>query len=319
MFSDSSPRARLAWLMLAPFVAVGCEAVLSLGPEPDRDRASGASSSDAASSTSSGGPGGAGQGGSDGQGGGASSASSASGASTSSSSTGPGGGSAYAAVVAEDSPLVYLRLGDAEGPIAAAAVGEPGTYLEAEADAYGFGAPGAIAGDADTAVRFDGGGIVLGDAFDPSGTAPFTFEAWVEPSGAMTGDFQRIFSKELAAGGREGVVLWIDNGTMRIERFLDDVVQYASTTGLPTDRFLHAVATFDGQDVALYVDGEPADGQIYGELVQVREDLDALHVGVASYGLEHFFRGAIDEVAVYDFALSPGRIRLHFQVGTGAL
>jgi hypothetical protein len=38
---------------------------------------------------------------------------------------------------------------------------------------------------------------------------------------------------------------------------------------------------------------------------------------VASYGTIFPFSGALDEIAVYDYALTPGRVRAHYLKGKG--
>src|SRR4051812_25995064 len=63
------------------------------------------------------------------------------------------GGGAYTAEVMADHPVVYLRLGETTGSVAHDAVGHhDGTYGPQAV----LGGDGAIAGDPDTAVTFDG-------------------------------------------------------------------------------------------------------------------------------------------------------------------
>lgn len=314
MLARSSLAHRVAPMLVVAATVVGCEAVLGLGPEPDRDRASTGASTSVMAST---GPGAEGGGGSGGESKAASTAAVTTGAGGKDPGAGGGDASPYAAAVLADGPLVYLRLGDARGTVAEAAAGDDGVYLDAEADGYGFGEPGAIANDVDTAVRFEGGGIDLGDAFDPSGTRPFTFEAWIKPLEAPPEYYQRIFSKEAATKQRQGVLLWLNEGLIRLERFQDGEVQYASTSSVPTGRFFHLVATFDGQQVDLHIDGVNVNEQVYGSIVSVSGALDPLTIGRTSYGANHPTFAVLDEVAVYDLALSPQRIAIHHAVGLG--
>jgi hypothetical protein len=77
--------------------------------------------------------------------------------------------------------------------------------------------------------------------------------------------------------------------------------------------FLHVVATYDGTNVALYVNGQPfATSAISTPLVATGAPLTA---GVlANWGS---FTGVLDEIAIYDKALTPARIAAHYARATG--
>src|SRR5262249_17379936 len=85
----------------------------------------------------------------------------------------------YRTEVIADAPLIYLRFGEARGWTA---VDEMGTYNGAYPDAgITFGAEGAISGDTNAAVRFDGtAGIQMPPSVDFAGTSPFTVELWAK-------------------------------------------------------------------------------------------------------------------------------------------
>src|SRR5262245_9166821 len=81
-----------------------------------------------------------------------------------SSTSGSGGSAAgYASVVLNDGPLSYWRLGERAG--ASLASDELGAH-DADSLMVEFGAPGAIAGDADTAAYLAGSSLLLGDVLD---------------------------------------------------------------------------------------------------------------------------------------------------------
>ena len=69
--------------------------------------------------------------------------------------------------------------------------------------------------------------------------------------------------------------------------------------------FAHVVATFDGSERVLYVDGRLAGRRSSSEVLADHEGRFLVGDVEESWG---FFRGVIDEVAVYDYAL-PGRTR----------
>jgi len=310
----------------------GCEAVLALGPEPDRDAATSDSSSSlsgagpaagsttttagssgqgghgegAASGAVQGGAGGAGQGGA-GQ----------AGAGGSSSAGGGGPASPYAEAVLADEPILYLRLGETSGTTAVAVVGPSGQYV-GDAGSYALNQPGLIINDPDTAVHVKGGGVDLGDFADFEGAQPYSLEAWVKPppeDGAEDG-YHRVLSKEDedSDGERDGYDLWLHNGELAVERFVAGAGEYAFAD-VPVDgSAFHVVATFDGVVLRLYVDGEPRSEQTLTQALTLSDNSAPLTVGRASNGGNEL-QGIIDEVAIYAAALSEARIADHYAVG----
>ena len=88
---------------------------------------------------------------------------------------------------------------------------------------------------------------------------------------------------------------------------LDDVQNYAQTDSgfWKPGTWYFIVGTYDGSTIALYVDGEPIDSKPatgamkdYGKTVRV---------GRFS-GLNYYLPGTIDEVRIYDRALTPDEI-----------
>jgi hypothetical protein len=249
------------------------------------------------------------------------------GSSTSSSSGAGGGGgggaSAYAALVLGDGPIGYWRLGEKSGITAKDELGaHPGTYV----GAVQYGQPGAIAGEKDTAMLLDCGdtSVQVGDAFGFPGNARFTIEAWVSPTYLGSGH-RRIASKEdpYAAGGRQGYMLFarsLADPKTGFERWVNDSVQGAvyTTTALALDAYNYVVVTYDGVTLVLYLNNQIMDTQPASvPLVD--------HAGpfVWAAGSDPTFESgshicaALDEVVVYDKALSPAQVDAHYKAATG--
>ena len=72
----------------------------------------------------------------------------------------------------------------------------------------------------------------------------------------------------------------------------------------------HVVGTFDGNTLAIYVDGQPQDS------ISATNPLadDGLHVLIGSGDTATITptKGSIDQVAIYDFALSAPQVMEHF-------
>jgi hypothetical protein len=87
-----------------------------------------------------------------------------------------------------------------------------------------------------------------------------------------------------------------------------------SPTILAVGSVYHLVGTYDAQSMRLYLNGELA-AQIPTAGAPFRASSDALHVGRGLTAGRFDFEGAVDEVAIYDRALSGERIRAHYRAG----
>jgi hypothetical protein len=76
----------------------------------------------------------------------------------------------------------------------------------------------------------------------------------------------------------------------------------------------HVVGTFDGSMLRIYVNGRPEGGASTG--LPRRPGDVPVEIG-SFYGGQRWF-GVLDEVALYDRALSPEDVRRHHELGSGA-
>lgn len=233
----------------------------------------------------------------------------------------------YEAAVLADGPLVLLPFDETSGGVAAdrSGNGHDGTY----AGSVKLGAPGAF--DGSTAARFDAAleYVPIADApFDFTGNAAFTLEAWVRPD---SGDaqYRRVLSKDDPdfAGGRVGYsISVVDTSTslpagsagLHVERFVQSAGSSCSAdTTVRLGAFNYVVVAYDGATLKLYVDGHQAGTSGTGCPGVVLPDTTVpLVVGAQgaavrgnSYGQ---FLGVIDEVAVYDKALTVAQVSAHW-------
>jgi hypothetical protein len=218
--------------------------------------------------------------------------------------------SAYRSAVLADTPLAYWRLGETTGIVAADQLGaHHGTY----ANNPSLGRPGALFGDPDTAVGFDGISQyvqVLSDAaLNPS---TFSVEVWARPTGgagtyrgAMASRFYpQGWSLYLAAGN--AWEFWLNSGT--------GMISVAGGTSA-LNAWQHVVGTFDGTTARLYVNGVAVASGAVGAAYQPQAR-NPLEIGQSEPGSNFFFPGQLDEPAVYGRALSVTQIQNHYRVGT---
>jgi hypothetical protein len=230
-----------------------------------------------------------------------------------------GSGSAYADLILSDGPLAYWRFGE---PADALLVEDEVANKDGTSTQVVKGVPGAIAGDPDTAFSFDGAGakVDIPDAselFTFAGTAHHTYELWFKPKPHTP--IQFLLEKRTGADvtTRDGntLLLYGDSLSPAIERWTTGSVHISSASPPTLDVWHHIAFTFDGQRARLYVDGATGSdpGSSPGNL---GPNGSALTIGAANGGGSPF-EGDLDEVAVYDRALSADEVFEHFTLGLG--
>lgn len=144
--------------------------------------------------------------------------------------------------------------------------------------------------------------------------AHLTLEAWIRPEELPTGGERRrwLVSKNIheCMGGHYGLVLLGDRlgaymnfgeGENSEERY-----QTWSRGGrLSRGRWFHVAMTYDGNDLRVYLDGEPVASRAIG--LPRKPGTGPLAIGRRQDGYT-YFRGLIDEVALYDRALSSDEL-----------
>jgi hypothetical protein len=156
------------------------------------------------------------------------------------------------------------------------------------------------AGRMGTALRFDGnsGGVHLAVTDSLALSSAFTIAAWISPHG--TG-WQSVVSRQMADNSPQlGLYVGADYRPY-VEVQLESGLQSLwGLTALPRGNFSHVAATYDGQMLRLLVNGVvDAEIPVSGTLPPTAR---RMQIGRDSHA--NFFRGAIDELRIYNIALS---------------
>ncbi|MEO5894995.1 MAG: LamG-like jellyroll fold domain-containing protein [Vicinamibacterales bacterium] len=164
-----------------------------------------------------------------------------------------------------------------------------------------------------SAVRLDGSAAYMAPSpLDVYGSA-LTLAAWVNVGNYPANAEQRIISK--ATGTAEQEHYWMlsqaRSGKRNVLRFRlkaggSTTTVTAATGDLPTKTWYHAAATYDGGTMRLYLDGvevgnAPKAGAIDTNAVA------PVNIGRSPEG-SNYLRGTIDDVRVYNRALTTGEI-----------
>lgn len=240
------------------------------------------------------------------------------------------GGSGYAAAVEASAPVFWLRFDEPEG--AAQAVDAVSGFSGTPQGGVEFGK----AGVSGSAVQLDGvsGRIVFDYDWRLAPSGPFSIEAWVHPQGGN--DWRAVYAAgpvETKDGGKkgkeggsgdevepkQGFVLYAGHPTdpevrgRWYGRVADDGEVIGDVMGPPAyEQWTHVVMTFDGSKLRLWVNGQLADVDDFDDYVPNGSFPISLGaVSDLSGSARFFFRGLVDELAVYDRALPQSEIQAH--------
>ncbi|NEO95370.1 MAG: hypothetical protein F6K56_36365, partial [Moorea sp. SIO3G5] len=216
--------------------------------------------------------------------------------------------------VLADQPVAYWRLDETTSITAVDSSGNGfnGTYRN--------GVIQGVPGVSGTAGEFDGnndavdvGIIAPGSALDISNKS-FTVEAWVKPNELKEQSYVGIHPSNNRNDG-DGDSLYFrvtSNGSVRFGDFPDDLETLNNV--IEPDTWYHIVATYDQSSDrnTIFVNGKRVTGNDQGAFEG--QDPRFLIGAWRNIG-DQAFNGVIDEVAVYDKALSRESITSHFLLG----
>lgn len=217
---------------------------------------------------------------------------------------------AYFLQILRDTPVAYWRLGETSGTVAvdASGNGRDGTYSGTVPKSIA----GLLTGDVDPAQSFinqiaDFVEIAHDAAFN---AAIISVEVWVKATSASASG--GIFEKTVG-----GVVntqfLLFQEGSWKWRIICAEGLSVTIDTPLVTGAVTHLVATYDGSNMRLYKDGVLVAGPT--AVGAIRTGTGVSFIGKLGSGV-YAFNGVIDEVAVYNYALSPTQIAKHYIEGT---
>ena len=209
-------------------------------------------------------------------------------------------GSAVSSTAAlAESPVAAYSFNEGEGKTAYDSTGSHDGEVEGiwtEAGKYGG------------AIDFNGMGnrVEIPDDNELDFTDSFTLEAWVRPEKYR--EWASLFSK---AGPEEpdyGFMVYTGNGEGPPKASIrDEEGEEAEVEGgeeLPLNTWSHIAATSDGEDLRFYIDGDLVDTQ-----PTVIADVNSYPIRIGGlWDWWEFFDGKIDEVRLYDEALSEEEI-----------
>jgi hypothetical protein len=171
------------------------------------------------------------------------------------------------------------------------------------------------AGRRNGALVFDGTSTCVTVENDPAGTftKPFTVAAWVNVVAFPSSSTATIIIGRTVDSNEDGFRLAADQGSifnMKVGVPGLDGGYFRIASGLqPTNAWRHVLAVYEpSAKGVLYVDGSAVDTDTTDVPVMTIDNAAMLRIGCGSVG--NFFSGSIDDVRIYDRALSAVEIAL---------
>lgn len=215
--------------------------------------------------------------------------------------------SKYRAAVMADEPVGYWRLGEKTGTVAKDEIGQHnGEYV----GGVTLGTELSSA-DGDTAVTFDGktGKIVIGNAFGFTGSSEFSIESWIHiPDFDAT---RRFIVSKFAPGTKSGWYTAENNNFDGLGFGVMNLGLYSEWAApIVPNAWVHHVGTYTSKELCAYINGNRVNCFEPGN--PPADTSQPVVIG-ASADDDGFFKGSIDEVAIYAKALTADRIKEHYE------
>ena len=158
------------------------------------------------------------------------------------------------------------------------------------------------------ALSFDGVNdwVTVADSNSLDLTTGMTFEAWVRPT-AIGSSWRTVLLKEQP--GDLIYALYAGDGTGRAASHIFTTTDrgVSGTTATPLNAWTHLATTYDGANQRLYVNGVQAASRAVTGAVRV--STGALRIGGNNVWTDEWFAGLIDEMRVYNRALTAAEIQ----------
>jgi PKD repeat protein len=186
-------------------------------------------------------------------------------------------------------------------------------------------------GESGQAFNFDGtsGHIRIADSISLDLTNALSIDAWIFPS-AITNDFPTIVSKwDAVVVNQRSYALVLDVNRKVIFRLSPDGLEpgfpsnllgtVISNLSVPLNEWTHVAGTYDGQALSIYINGILDNQANYtqGAFSGTNDfAIGALVGGMASGQSVKQFAGSIDEVDLFNRALTASEIQIIFNAGS---
>lgn len=136
----------------------------------------------------------------------------------------------------------------------------------------------------------------------------FSLSAWIKPTGDRD-EYAFILGKSTSSTWLGGFAfVYLNDDPDHIHFYVNGYQNQIVRTVAKKDQWIHLVGTCDGKEVILYVNGKPAQRTNYPQGQPVMHTQGPLSIG--GDPTNYRWSGEIDEVEMYNHALSPEQVRV---------
>jgi large repetitive protein len=231
-------------------------------------------------------------------------------------------GEVYRQAVLGEGPTAYWRMGRIES--STLVPDESVNAAPLVLSSAQTGVPGIF--DDDPAIQFGGVGFAeatRSDLLEFNGVVAFTLEYWARHDGPLDGGsyFEHLLAFAEGPAGedsQDGYFIYLRNDVppkMTGWRDSPEAPAQQAESTFPNDHaWHHHVMTYDGLSISMFLDGQPTAKADTNAAISARPG-KKFTVARASNETTRYFRGAMDEIAVYPKALDVVTIAKHHDLG----
>ncbi|PWA06322.1 LamG-like jellyroll fold domain-containing protein, partial [Flavobacterium laiguense] len=161
------------------------------------------------------------------------------------------------------------------------------------------------------ALNFDGlnDHISIANTNLPAGNSPRTFTVWIKTT--QTGTIGDIISYGNGANG-ENFNVGILGGSIFVSSWADPQY-FVPASNVNNGSWHHVAVSYDGTNAQTYVDGILLDDRAFA----INTVLNTAKIGARRDALFEFFEGSIDELSIWNIALTQGQIQANMNSELG--
>ncbi|RBY95120.1 radical SAM protein [Blastococcus sp. TF02-8] len=228
-------------------------------------------------------------------------------------SAGTGPSRPYAEAVHADGATDYWPMGESAGTTA---YDQAGVDDAVASGGIGRAWAGALRGDTDSSVWFDGATGYFSTQVPRRGQNTFSVEAWFETRTTAGGKIMGFGDQRTGLSNNHDRQLWLEpNGRLHFAVWPGTPFELVTPGAYNNGVFHHAVATVGPTGMSLYVDGKLITSRT--DAIMAQEITGYWRIGGdRTWSGSPFFNGRIDEVAVYPTVLTAEQVARHYTIAT---
>ena len=186
--------------------------------------------------------------------------------------------------------------------------------------------PSFVPGKYNKALEFDGSNnLVIGDIGDFGNLQSFSLGAWIKQSKTQS-NTAGIISRRNGEHNRSGYGIYLDKNNklcVQVVGTLNNMIDIRTKSRVPKDKWTNVYGTYDGSGkasgVSLFINGKKEEVAIISDNLERKSIYVGTQLTIGHWmmrakernGLTGF-KGAIDEVSLYDRELSPPEVKYLF-------